>query len=71
MKPLKLDLKNSQNIGSEDAAKRHAFIHSLIESCSMNKIAPYEYLVNLLERYKTLREDKKPALMPCYYNKQS
>lgn len=71
MKPIKLDLKNSQNIGSEDAAKRHAFMHSLIESCSMNKIAPYEYLVNLLERYKTLKEDEKPALMPCYYNKET
>lgn len=67
MKPIKLDLKNSQNIGSEAAAKRHAFMHSLIESCSMNKIAPYEYLVNLLERYKTLTEEEKPALMPCYY----
>lgn len=67
MKPIKLDLKNSQNIGSEDAAKRHAFMHSLIESCSMNKITPYGYLVNLLERYKTLTEEEKPALMPCYY----
>lgn len=67
MKPIKLDLKNSQNIGSEAAAKRHAFMHSLIESCSMNKIAPYGYLVNLLERYKTLTEEEKPALMPCYY----
>ena len=44
MKPIKLDLKNSQNIGSDNAAKRHAFMHSLIESCSMNKIAPYGYL---------------------------
>lgn len=67
MKPIKLDLKNSQNIGSEDAAKRYAFMHSLIESCSMNKIAPYEYLVNLLEKYKTLTEEEKSALMPCYY----
>jgi hypothetical protein len=67
MKPIKLDLKNSQNIGSEVAAKRHAFMHSLIESCSMNKITPYGYLVNMLERYKTLTEEEKPALMPCYY----
>lgn len=67
MKPIKLDLKNSQNIGSEDAAKRHAFMHSLIESCSMNKIAAYGYLVNLLDRYKTLTEEEKTAFMPCYY----
>lgn len=46
MKPIKLDLKNSQNIDREDAAKRHAFMHSLIESCSMNKITPYGYLTD-------------------------
>ena len=62
MKPIKLDLKNNQNIGSEAAAKRHAFMHSLVESCSMNKIAPYEYLVNLLERYKMLTEKRKNRL---------
>lgn len=33
----------------------------------MNKVSPYEYLVNLLEKYKTLTEKEKPALMPCYY----
>lgn len=67
MKPIKLDLKNSQIIGSENAAKRHAFMHSIIESCSMNNITPYKYLVDLLERYKMVKEEEKPALMPCYY----
>ena len=33
MKPIKLSLKNCQNIGSEEAAENAAFMHSLIESC--------------------------------------
>lgn len=32
MKPIKLDLKNSQNIGSEEAAEGAAFMHSLVVS---------------------------------------
>ncbi|MGL4518564.1 MAG: transposase domain-containing protein [Phocaeicola sp.] len=44
-------------------------MHSLLESCSMNKIAPYEYLVDLLERYKMATEEQKVALLPCYYQK--
>lgn len=67
MKPIKLDLKNSQNIGSEDAAKRHAFMHSIIESCSMNKISPYGYLVDILQSYRNIKEEEKAAYLPCYY----
>ena len=29
VKPIKLLMKNCQNIGSEDAARRHTFMHSL------------------------------------------
>ncbi|WP_290431007.1 IS66 family transposase, partial [Paramuribaculum intestinale] len=32
VKPIKLSLKNCLNIGSEEAAKKHAFMHSLTES---------------------------------------
>ena len=69
MKTIKLDMKNCQNIGSEAAAKRHAFMHSLIESCSLNEIQPVEYLTNLFGRYKTLKDEEKVALLPCYYKK--
>lgn len=50
MKPIKLDLKNSQNIGSEEAAEGAAFMHSLVESCRMNGKNPYDYLVDLLRK---------------------
>ena len=49
MKPVKLQLKNCMNIGSEDAAENSAFIFSLIESCKLNDIGPQDYLKHLLE----------------------
>lgn len=65
MKPIKLDLKNCQNIGSEDAAEDAAFMHSLVESCRMNGKNPYEYLADLLRRIKDPLDDTaKRALLP-------
>lgn len=65
MKPIKLDLKNCQNIGSEAAAENSAFMHSIIESCRINLKNPYEYLLAL---FRCLRKDMddgaKRALVP-------
>ena len=65
MKPVKLDLKNCQNIGSEEAAKDAAFMHSLVESCRMNGKNPYEYLLHLLRQLKKPLDDiGKRLLLP-------
>ena len=50
MKPIKLDLKNCQNIGSEDAARDSAFMHSLVQSCRLNGKNPYQYLLYLFRK---------------------
>jgi len=47
MKPVKLNLKNCQNIGSENAAENTAFVFSLTESCRLNGINPETYLEKL------------------------
>lgn len=68
MKTIKLTLKNCQNIGSEAAAERSAFLQSLVESCTLNKINPLEYITSLLELiYKGEEPDDKVALLPCYW----
>lgn len=67
MKTIKLDLKNCQNIGSEDAAMKAAFMHSLIESCSLNKLNPESYLTHLFECHKQPDIVDKAALLPCYF----
>lgn len=64
MKPLKLSMKNSQNIGSEDAAKGHCFIHSLLESCRRLGVSIYDYLVALFRRLPHTPKDQRRQLLP-------
>lgn len=71
MKPIKLDLKNSQNIGSEKAAEGAAFMHSLVESCRMNGKNPYDYLVDLLRKLgKPLDDLARRELLPDRWQPQ-
>lgn len=71
MKPIKLDLKNSQNIGSEEAAEGAAFMHSLVESCRMNGKNPYDYLVDLLRKLgKPLDDLDRRELLPDRWQPQ-
>lgn len=71
MKPIKLDIKNSQNIGSEDAARGSAFMHSLVENCRMNGKNPYDYLVDLFRKLgKPLDDLARRALLPDRWQPQ-
>ena len=71
MKPIKLDMKNCQNIGSEAAAECAAFMHSLVESCRMNGKNPYDYLVDLLRKLgKPLDDLGRRALLPDRWQPQ-
>lgn len=65
MKPIKLSLKNCQNIGSEDAAENAAFMHSLVESCRLNSRNPYDYLCDLFRKMRSGLDDVgKRVLLP-------
>ena len=66
MKPVKLNLKNCQNIGSEDAAKNTAFVFSLTESCRLNGINPETYLEKLFKCIVIHETYDKRQLLPCY-----
>lgn len=66
MKPVKLNLKNCQNIGSEDAAKNTAFVFSLTESCRLNGINPETYLEKLFKCIVSHETYDKRQLLPCY-----
>src|SRR5574344_2171049 len=71
MKTIKLAMKNSQNIGSEEAAERHAFMHSMFESCHLNRIRPMDYFSDLFQCYRTLDDVGKVAMLPCYYTNKN
>ena len=69
VKPIKLSLKNCQNIGSEDAAGRHAFMHSLAESCRLNSVNIAEYFGTLFSKARSeLSDDDLRGLLPSLYS---
>ena len=67
MRHVKTNLKNSQNIGSEECAGNFCFMYSLVESCGFNALSPFRYISYLLQ---SLRFANTPAerrhLLPCY-----
>ena len=68
VKPIKLSLKNCLNIGSEEAAKRHAFMHSLAESCRLCLINIADYFTNLFRHARSaLSSDDLRGLLPNHY----
>jgi len=66
MRHIKTNLKNSENIGSQDCAQTFSFMYSLTESCSMNGLSPMRYIKMLIEKLKDENVDKR-TLLPCNY----
>ena len=66
MKPIKLNMKNCQNIGSERAAENAAFIFSVTESRELNGINPTDYLETIFKKIRD-GESATKDLLPCYY----
>lgn len=68
VKPIKLSMKNVQNIGSESAAKRHAFMHSLTESCRLNHIDIADYFKEVFSKARSaLSPEELAGLLPNHY----
>ena len=66
MKPIKLNLKVCQNIGSETAAENASFMFSLMESCKLNKLKEEPYMETLFDSLCMEQVDWKQNL-PCFY----
>ena len=66
MKPIKLNLKVSQNIGSETAAENASFMFSLMESCKLNKLKEEPYMETLFNSLCMEQVNWKQNL-PCFY----
>ena len=56
--------KNWLFTGSEDGGKRAAVIYSLIETCKLLGIEPFEYLRDILERLPTYPASRVEELTP-------
>ena len=68
VKPIKLSLRNCLNIGSEEAARKHAFMHSLAESCRLCSVNIADYFTDLFRHARsTLSSDDLRGLLPNHY----
>ena len=65
MRHIKMNLKNSLNIGSEESALDYAFMFSALESCDINHLTPESYFKGLITGLHDKKVEKK-LLLPCY-----
>jgi len=64
MKPIKIGVKNYLFAGSDQGAENAAVLYSLIETCKLHQINPYEYLRDVLMRLPTQLNSKIDELLP-------
>jgi transposase len=50
--------------GLHDAAQNAAVIHSLLASCKVNDVAPFQWLKNVLTRIQDQSANKLQDLLP-------
>ena len=64
IRPVALGRKNFLFAGSQRGAERIAIIYSLIGTCKMNNVNPYEWLKDVLERLNDYPVNKIADLLP-------
>lgn len=68
IRPVKLSQKNCLNIGSEEAASKHAFMYSLAESCRLNSVNIQDYFTCLFSKARShLSDEQLRGLLPNHY----
>ena len=71
MRPIAVGRKNWGQTGSDRGGVAAAVIYSLIETCKLNKINPYDYLRDVLARLpNTLNRDIQ-SLFPYNWKPQT
>lgn len=66
IRPLALGRKNYLFAGSHQGATNAAIIYSLVGSCKLNDLNPYEYLFAVLDKLPDYPVNKLADLLPCY-----
>ncbi len=68
-RPVAIGRRNYLFAGSHEAAQRAAMIYSLLATCRMHHINPYEWLKDVLERMPSYDVKKLAELLPQNWNK--
>ena len=69
IRPVALGRKNYLFAGSHEAAKRSGMLYSLLGTCKMHNIEPYNWLKNVLQKIPTHPINKVHELLPHRWNK--
>lgn len=69
LRPVSLGRKNFLFAGSEKGAQRIAIIYSLIGTCKMNQVNPYEWLKDVMERINDHPINRISELLPHNWKK--
>lgn len=64
IRPIALGRKNYLFAGSHAGAVRAAVMYSLIQSCKLNRVNPFDYLTDVLRQVHTLPASRLPELLP-------
>jgi hypothetical protein len=64
MRPVALGRKNYMFAGSNEGGRRLALFYSLLESCRKQKINPWEYLTDILQRMPSTKTSQLRNLLP-------
>jgi len=68
IRPIALGKKNYLFAGSHNGAKRLAIAYSLLLTCKINQVNPYEYLKDILTRAQDINHKNIKELLPNNWN---
>jgi hypothetical protein len=67
IRPVALGRKNYMFAGSHAGAKRAAIVYSLLGSCRLQDINPYDYLLDILQRLPLQPVNRLQELLPPFW----
>jgi transposase len=67
IRPVALGRKNYMFAGSHAGAKRAAIVYSLLGSCKLQNINPYDYLIDILQRLPLQPVNRLQELLPPFW----
>lgn len=70
MKYIAIGRKNYYFAGSHDGARRAAVLYSLLGTCRLNKVNPWEWLSDVLVRVNVRSDDTAASLLPMNWKKK-
>jgi hypothetical protein len=70
MKYIAIGRKNYYFAGSHEGARRAAVLYSLLGTCRLNKVNPWEWLSDVLVRINVASDDTAVSLLPINWKKK-